>query len=86
MNASTGLALMVTATWVLLLGETYILFGVVRPMYPNIHENAVSAVVKIGAAIVLGAVWVGVMFALRGFYVRRVARPSPMQPTSSPAK
>jgi hypothetical protein len=77
MNAISGLALVITATWVLLLGETYILFGVIRPLAPNIHESVSSAVLKVGAAIVLGVVWVVVMFALRSFYVRRVVRSSP---------
>lgn len=72
MKAISGLALMITATWVLLLAETFILFGVIRPLAPNIHESVSSAVLKIGAAIVLIAVWVVVMFVLRGFYVRRV--------------
>lgn len=76
MNAISGLALMITATWVLLLAETFILFGVIRPLAPNIHESVSSAVLKIGAAIVLVAVWVVVMFVLRGFYVRRVAGPA----------
>jgi len=76
MNATSGLALMITATWVLLLGETFILFGVIRPLAPNIHESATSAVLKLGAAAVLGVVWVVVMFALRSFYVRRVVRSS----------
>ncbi len=75
MNAITGLALMITATWVLLLGETFVLFGVIRPLAPNIHESAYSAVLKIGATIVLGTIWVVAMFLLRGFYVRRVRVP-----------
>jgi hypothetical protein len=76
MNATSGLALMITATWVLLLGETFILFGVIRPLGPNIHESVSSAVLKLGAGIVLALVWVGVMFALRSLYVRRVVRSS----------
>jgi hypothetical protein len=86
MNATSGLALMITATWVLLLGETFILFGVIRPLAPNIHESATSAVLKLGAAVVLGAVWVVVMFGLRSFYVRRVVRSSHGLGTATPVK
>jgi len=86
MNAVSGLALMITATWVLLLGETFILFGVIRPLAPNIHESPSSAALKLGAAAVLGVVWVVVMFALRSFYVRRVVRSSQGQATAPVAK
>ncbi len=77
MNSVSGLLLIVTATWILLLAETFILFGVIRPLAPNIHESASSAALKIGATVVLGGVWVVAMFLLRSFYVGRVARPSP---------
>jgi hypothetical protein len=74
MNAISGLVLVITATWVLLLAETFALFGVVRPLAPNIHESAFSAVLKVGAAVVLGTAWVVVMVMLRRFYVRSVER------------
>src|SRR5437660_3422601 len=86
MNAIAALALMVTATWVLLLGETFVLFGVIRPLGPNIHESPSSAALKLGAAAVLGLVWVVAMFLLRGFYVRRVARSSSGQHVPLPAQ
>ena len=73
MNAVSGLMLMVTATWLLLLVETFVLFGVIRPMAPNIHESAFSAVLKVGATVGLGITWVIVMFFLRTAFVRRVA-------------
>jgi len=85
MNATSGLALVITATWVLLLGETFVLFGVIRPLGPNIHESPSSAVLKVGAAVVLGVVWVVVMFALRSFYVRRVARSSAAESVAPPS-
>jgi hypothetical protein len=75
-NAISGLAMMITATWLLLLAETFIFFGVIRPLAPNIHESVTSAILKIGAIIFIFVVWVVVMFVLRSFYVRRVALPS----------
>jgi hypothetical protein len=72
MKAISGLMLVITATWALLLAETFTLFGVIRPLAPNIHESAFSAVLKVGAAIVLGTVWVVVMVMLRRFYVKSV--------------
>ena len=86
MNAASGLALVITATWVLLLGETFILFGVIRPLGPNIHESLSSATLKLGAGIVLALVWVGAMVALRSFYVRWVVRTSPVNATELPAQ
>jgi hypothetical protein len=76
MGALSGLMAMVTATWILLLAETFLLFGVIRPLAPNIHESATAAVLKVGATIALGVVWVVVMFLMRSAYARRVARPS----------
>ena len=76
MSSISGLLLMVTATWALLLAETFVFFGVIRPLAPNIHESAFSAALKIGAVLGLVAVWGVVMFILRVSYVRRVVRKS----------
>ncbi len=76
MNATSGLALMVTATWVLLLGETFVFFGVIRPLAPNIHESMTSSVLKVGAIIGLLVVWGVAMFFMRTAYVRRAQHPS----------
>jgi len=78
MNSISGLVLMVTVTWALLLGETFIFFGVIRPLAPNIHDSVSSAALKVGATIGLVVFWGVVMFFLRTSYVRRVARPSPV--------
>jgi hypothetical protein len=75
MNAVAGLTLMVTATWVLLLAETFFFFGVIRPAAPNIHESMSSSVLKVGAIIGLLVVWGVAMFFMRISYVRRVAHP-----------
>ena len=77
MNSVSGLTLMVTVTWVLLLAETFIFFGVIRPLAPNIHESALSAILKVGAIVGLLVVWGFAMFVLRTSYVRRVAHHSP---------
>ena len=74
MRAFSGLMLMVTATWALLLAETFVFFGVIRPLAPNIHESMFSATLKVGAVIGLLVVWGVVMFLLRTWYVRGVAR------------
>jgi hypothetical protein len=76
MNAVAGLTLMVTATWVLLLAETFFFFGVIRPAAPNIHESMSSSVLKVGAIVGLLVVWGVAMFFMRISYVRRVAHPS----------
>jgi hypothetical protein len=76
MNSISGLMLMVTATWVLLLTETFLFFGVIRPLAPNIHESMFSSVLKVGAIIGLLVAWGVAMFFMRIAYVRRVHRPS----------
>jgi hypothetical protein len=85
MRARSGLMLMVTATWALLLAETFVFFGVVRPLAPNIHESAFSAALKIGAVVGLLVVWGLVMFVLENFYARRVAQ-KPAMPALEPQK
>ena len=62
---------MVTATWVLLLAETFVFFGVIRPLAPNIHESMFSSVLKVGAIVGLLLVWGVAMFFMRTAYVRR---------------
>lgn len=74
----SGLMLMVTVTWVLLLAETFIFFGVIRPLSPNIHESATSALLKVGAIIGLLVIWGFAMYFLRTFYVRRAVPLSPV--------
>jgi hypothetical protein len=72
----SGLLLMVTTTWALLLGETFVFFSAVRPLAPNIHESLLSAALKVGTVVGLLAVWVVVMFLLEASYSRRVVRGS----------
>ena len=71
MNATSGLALMVTATWVLLLAETFVFFGVIRPLAPNIHESMTSSALKVSAILGLLLVWGVAMYFMRISYVRR---------------
>jgi len=70
MRGLTKLLLMVTVTWVLVLGETFFFFVVIRPLGPNVHESASSAVLKVTSTILLLLLWIVVMFLLRRYYVR----------------
>jgi hypothetical protein len=85
MRAVPALMLMVTATWALLLAETFLFFAVVRPLAPNIHESDFSAGLKIGAVVGLLAVWGIAMFLLERLYVRRVVLAS-AEPALEPQK
>jgi len=85
MHTLPGMMLMVTATWALLLAETFIFFGVVRPLAPNIHESAFSAGLKLGVVIGLLVVWGLAMFFMQKFYARRVA-PKPVTLPLEPQK
>ena len=73
MDGVYKMGLMVTATWALLLAESYLFFAIVRPLAPNIHESVFSATLKVGATIALVIVWGVVMFVLQTYYVRSTA-------------
>jgi hypothetical protein len=70
MDSMSRLTLIVTATWGLLLGESYFFFGIIRPLAPNIHESIFSAGLKVTATVALIIVWALVMFVLERYYVR----------------
>jgi len=66
-----AMLLVITASWLLILGETYVFFVVVRPLGPPLHEGAVpSTVLKIGLTAGLGALWVVAMFVIWWLYLR----------------
>jgi hypothetical protein len=65
----SGLMLIITVAWLLVLGESYFFFAVVRPLGGPIHLGFVpSTVTKIALTAGLGVMWVGVMFALDLLY------------------
>jgi len=67
---TSKLFLIVSLTWVLLLGETFLFFEVIRPLAPNIHESVFSASLKVTATILLFVLWAAAMFAMERYYVR----------------
>jgi hypothetical protein len=77
-----GLALVVTVSWLLILGETYIFFAVVRPLgppvgLPQLHGSAIlSAALKIVLTTALGVLWVAVMFAVWALLFRTTKTPT----------
>ena len=73
-----GLLLIVTASWVLILGETYVLFAVVEPLGPRIHAGDIpSSIAKILLTMGLGAFLVFAMFAMSEVYMRAFQPPRP---------
>ena len=63
--------LVITASWLLILGETFFFFDVVRPLGPPLHEGAVpSDLLKIGLTAGLGVLWVLAMFVIWWLYLR----------------
>jgi hypothetical protein len=71
-----GLVLIITASWLLILGETYIFFAVVRPLgppvgLPELHGSAIlSSALKIVLTVGLGVLWVVTMFGIWWLYLR----------------
>jgi len=67
----TAMLVVITASWLLILGETYVFFNIVRPLGPALHEGSIpSSVLKIGLTVGLGVLWVVVMFGIWWLYLR----------------
>jgi len=70
-SSMIAMLLVITASWLLILGETYVFFVIVRPLGPALHEGAVpSTVLKVGLTVGLGLLWVVVMFGIWWLYLR----------------
>jgi len=81
-NRSTAsffaMMVIIAASWVLILGETYVFFVIVRPLGPALHEAGLpSTVAKIGLTIGLGIFLVFAMFAMSRLYLRAFQTPTP---------
>lgn len=81
MNSLTGMIALITATWVLLMAEVYLFFGIIRPLAPNIHESMFSAALKIGAVLALLVAWGVAMFVFERFFVRSALKSEPPAPS-----
>ncbi|MDA4128708.1 MAG: hypothetical protein OK422_04575 [Thaumarchaeota archaeon] len=72
---------LITLSWFLIIGLSFLFFVVIVPAFPAIHNSGVFTVVailKIGLTFGLVLVWVGVMVYARRIYVRsRRIIPSP---------
>lgn len=72
-----GMLLVITASWLLILGETYVFFVIVRPLGPPLHTAAVpSSILKVGLTAGLGLLWVAVMFGIWWLYLRAHRTPT----------
>jgi len=72
-----AMMLVITASWLLILGETFVFFDVVRPLGPALHEGDVPpTVLKVGLTVGLGALWVVVMFVLWSIYLKAHRTPT----------
>jgi len=73
----TAMLLVVTVSWLLILGETYVFFNVVRPLGPPLHEGDLpSTLLKVGLTVFLGVLWVVVMFGVWWLYLRAHRTPT----------
>lgn len=72
-----GMLLVITASWVLILAETYVFFVIVRPLGPELHAGDIpSSIAKIVLTIGLGASLVFAMFAMSRLYLRAFRTPT----------
>jgi len=72
-----AMLLVVTASWVLILAETYVFFVVVRPLGPAIHTGDIpSSVAKIILTAGLGALLVSAMLGMSRLYLRIFRTPT----------
>lgn len=68
----------VAASWVLILGETYVFFVIVRPLGPALHAGDIpSSVAKILLTMGLGALLVLAMLGMSRLYLRAFQTPTP---------
>ncbi len=72
-----AMMLVITASWLLILAETFVFFDIVRPLGPPLHEGAVpSTVLKVSLTVGLGVLWVVVMFGIWWLYLRAHRTPT----------
>ncbi len=74
----------VTVAWLLVLGDSYLFFGVIIPLGPAIHDVGSLteySLLKIGLTFALALLWFVVIISLTRLYVR--ARLAPQPPTAA---
>jgi hypothetical protein len=73
-----AMLMIVAASWVLILGETYVFFVVIRPLGPPLHEAGLpSSMVKIALTMGLGAFLILAMFGMSRIYLKAFTTPTP---------
>jgi hypothetical protein len=73
-----AMLLVISASWILILAETYVFFVIVRPLGPPLHVGDLpSSILKIALTIGLGAFLVFAMFAISWIYLRAFRTPTP---------
>ncbi len=76
-GSTLSMILVITASWLLILGETYVFFVIVRPLGPPIHEALLpSSILKVALTALLGLLWVAVMFGIWWLYLRAHRTPT----------
>ena len=81
------LMFMCIVAWLLIIGESYIFFAVIRPLGPALHTGIrlgfLSSVLKIVGTVGLIVGWVAAMLALRGLLIRSksLRKETPISPS-----
>jgi hypothetical protein len=83
MRSVSALFIMCVVAWLLIVGESYVFFAVIRPLGPPLHIgfrlSFLSSVLKIlgTAGLIVG--WIAAMLALRAFLFQfKLARKIPI--------
>jgi hypothetical protein len=69
-----ALSIIIVVSWVLIIGESYVFFAVIRPLGPplglGLKLGYISSILKIVGTAALALGWNGVMLGLWGAYLR----------------
>ena len=78
MKTSNALMILIVIAWLLIIGESYIFFAVIRPLGPALHIgfrlSFLSSILKILGTAGLAFGWVGIMLAIRAILIKSKVR------------
>lgn len=81
-----GLMVIASVAWLLIIGESYFFFAVVRPLGPPFHTGPLpSTLVKVLLTAGLALLWIGLMFVMDFVYWRFTRTPTSASESRTPS-